>query len=87
MKRPFIILFYNIVVWLIFGGIYSFLIQHTDDFIATQNSKNTFSAFYFSATTQTLIGYGDITPNSNLAKSLVMIHILFVLIGNLFIQA
>jgi voltage-gated potassium channel Kch len=84
MKREYLIFAYNIVVWLVFGFIYSFFIQNESDFLTVGNTKrDSFSAIYFSASTHSTVGFGDITPHSVLLKSLVMLHIFLVLAGNL----
>jgi hypothetical protein len=82
MKKEYIILLYNLILFLVFGFVYSFFIQNESDFLTVPSNRDKFSAYYFSATTHTTLGYGDITPSSTLLKLIVMIHTLLVLAGN-----
>jgi hypothetical protein len=82
MKKEYIILLYNLTLFVVFGFIYSFFIQNQSDFITVPENRDKFSAYYFSATTHTTLGFGDITPVSTLLKSIVMFHTLLVLAGN-----
>jgi hypothetical protein len=73
----------------IFGLIYYFI--SIDHFILHGELKNEthpslVRSMYFSLVTQSLLGYGEITPKSNLARFVVSIQIfisLFVLVGML----
>lgn len=84
MKKEYIILLYNLALFLVFGFIYSFFIQNESDFatIPVNANRDKFSAYYFSLTTHTTLGYGDITPSSTFLRLIVMLHTILVLAGN-----
>jgi hypothetical protein len=82
MKREYIILLYNLIVWFVFGIIYSFGIENQSEYSTEAVNRNKFSAFYFSATIHSTLGSGDINPSSTLTKIFVMLHLLLVLAGN-----
>jgi len=82
MKREYIILLYNLILWFVFGIIYSFGIENATEYSTAQSNRNKFSAFYFSATIHSTLGSGEINPTSTFSKTIVMIHLLLVLAGN-----
>ncbi len=43
------------------------------------DSKSSFDALYFTIVSQSSTGYGDIIPKSNLAKLIVMCHLLITM--------
>ena len=56
-----------IIIFFMYGGIYSFLgANHLNNYISFVDG------FYFSMTTISTTGYGDITPKTTLAKIIVM---------------
>lgn len=70
-------LFLNIILSLIFGGIYWAMWEKGLDFESfgdIDDPNNRFDPFYFSWVTQTTIGYGDHSPKSKLGKVLVCLQ-------------
>jgi len=82
MKREYIILSYNLILWFVFGIIYSLGIENENEYQTQAGNRNKFSAFYFSATIHSTLGSGDINPSSTFTKMVVMLHLLLVLAGN-----
>lgn len=71
------LVFNNVIALFVFSLIYSMLFTlNKDNFKGAQSFLD---IIYFTTTTQSTIGYGDITPNTQIAKSIVMIHHLVVL--------
>ena len=67
-------------VWIIMFAVIYFLIGQSDNqFNHTRKTLTFLDALYFSVTTQTRIGYGDISPRSTIAKIFVMIQQLSVM--------
>jgi|SaaInlStandDraft_1057018.scaffolds.fasta_scaffold42443_3 hypothetical protein len=67
----------------IFAVLYLFLCNDPEDWDGMDNAndsvgKKLFNRLYFTMTTNTTVGYGDITPKSVKAKILVMMHFLVV---------
>lgn len=44
-----------------------------------------FDAMYFTLVTHSTMGYGDITPTTRLAKSIVMMHIILVMSASMYV--
>ena len=81
MLIPIIIL---VVINMIFAGIYVIFCNEPEDWNGMDDEKDTFMVkifkrFYFSMTTMSTVGYGDISPKSIKARFLVIIHFIFVL--------
>tara|TARA_B100001758_G_C18240649_1_gene520351 strand:+ start:443 stop:775 length:333 start_codon:yes stop_codon:yes gene_type:complete len=66
---------YFVAVTLIYGAIYYLLSRSEIDHFNGLNSNSTMiDCFYFSFTTFSTVGYGDISPKSTLAKCIVVTH-------------
>ena len=76
IKTIFIV---NLMIVLLFAIIYMIVGSYKNNFNHAKKTLNFRDALYFSLTTQTKIGYGEITPRSSLAKWLVMLQQLIVL--------
>lgn len=71
------LVFNNIVALFVFSLIYCMLFAlDKENFKGAQSFLD---LLYFTTTTQSTIGYGDITPSTPIAKTFVMIHHLVVL--------
>ena len=68
-------LFAPLLIALVYGILYSMMRPEDFDF------KTRLDPFYFSFTTMSSVGYGDILPKSNRAKLLVMTQQAMVAIG------
>ena len=70
---------YNALLFVIFGFIYWILYEIDKEEHFTYDKSYNMTSFidvlYFTITTQTTIGYGDISPRSKLAKIIMMLHI------------
>ena len=74
---PINLVFNNIILLIVFFIIYSVLY-----YINKNNFKGAndyFDLFYFTTTTQSSTGYGDIVPNTRIAKMTTSIHHIFVI--------
>jgi len=81
MLIPIVIL---VMINMIFAGIYYIFCNDPEDWNGMDDDKDTFMVkifkrFYFSMTTMSTVGYGDISPKSIKARSLVIVHFIFVL--------
>ena len=74
------IFMFNLVWIIIFAVIYFIIGQSENQFNHTRKYLTFLDALYFSVTTQTSVGYGDISPRSTVAKLFVMIQQMSVLI-------
>tara|TARA_Y100000589_G_C26833659_1_gene499052 strand:+ start:55 stop:636 length:582 start_codon:yes stop_codon:yes gene_type:complete len=74
------IFMFNLVWIIIFAVIYFIIGQSENQFNHTRKTLTFLDALYFAVTTQTSVGYGDISPRSTIAKLFVMIQQLSVLI-------
>ena len=80
MKIYKIILFISIIIVLFFAYIYKNFTSYTDFNGIEYNERNDFITYlYFSLTTITSVGYGDISPRTTKARLLVMIQQLAIL--------
>jgi len=71
-KKLIISLFIEIIIFIVFAFIYYFM--DTKNF---NNMKNSLiDSIYFSIVTSASVGYGDITPKTDIAKILVLIQII-----------
>ena len=70
----------NTIIYLIFAGIY-YGLRSNDNFSGLDEKASFIDALYFTLTTQSTIGYGDISPKSIVARKIVMIHQLFVIVA------
>lgn len=67
---------------IIFAIIYYFLDKYSDDcftYFGHVKELNLLDCLYFSSTTQVTIGYGDILPNSYLAKIVNFFHLMVMM--------
>ena len=78
-KQSFIVITFAIVF--VFAIIY-WLLGSNDNFSFTKDQeKLTFiDALYFSMVTQTTLGYGDISPKSEIMRSISFIHLALLII-------
>ena len=67
-------MFTLVIIAIFFGILYSMLDPVHFGF------KNKLDPFYFSFTTMSSVGFGDISPKTELAKSLVMLQQVFIII-------
>jgi voltage-gated potassium channel len=67
-------MFTLVIIAIFFGVLYSLLDPVHFGF------KSKLDPFYFSFTTMSSVGYGDIFPKTELAKSLVMLQQTFILV-------
>jgi hypothetical protein len=71
-------LLYHLLIILIFALIYHSLGRFNGGY-GKHNKLSFFDSLYFSLTTHTTIGYGDIAPADTLTRSLVMCHMIILL--------
>jgi len=67
-----------IILSLVFAFIY-FQLEH-DDFIGLNKTSDFYDYVYYSITTQTTIGYGDIAPISKRARIISIIQALLIVV-------
>jgi len=78
-----------LILNLLFSFIYVITCNDHDDWNGVEEEDDDhilskiFNRFYFSMTTSTTVGYGDISPKSTKAKCVVMLHFLFILLNAL----
>ena len=70
----------HFLVTLIFAAIY-YNMRGNNNFNGLDKNSEFIDALYFSLTTTSTVGYGDISPKSKIAKMLVMAHQTIVLAG------
>jgi hypothetical protein len=70
---------YHIIIYIIFSLIY---IQLDETHFIGVKKKSIHDKLYFSATTHTTVGYGDISPKSRLCRNITMLHSFLVLAVN-----
>ena len=70
----------HILVTFIFASIYYYM-RGDDNFNGLDKNSEFIDSLYFSLTTTSTVGYGDISPKSRVAKVLVMVHQTIVLAG------
>ena len=80
MSFVFYVLFINLIIAVIFSVIY-YSMKTDDNFNGLDSSSTFVDCLYFSLTTASSVGYGDISPKSQSAKILVMIQQLCVVIN------
>ena len=78
-KKLIILVIIHLIINLIFASIY-FMLGHKN-FNGLDSNSNFFDYLYFSMTTSSSVGYGDISPNTIISKTFVMIHQMFILIN------
>ena len=79
---------YFLIYFLIITCFYAFLYKyfgrfnevHDESEVDSVGKINFFTAFYFSLTTQSTVGYGDISPKDNITKIICMTHLLLTII-------
>ena len=77
-KKLMILISVNLTIILIFAGIYYSM---KDQFNGMDEDSTFSDCFYFSCTTFSSVGYGDISPATDSAKITVIIQQFFVIIG------
>ena len=77
-KKLMILISVNLTIILIFAGIYYSM---KDKFNGMDNDSTFLDCFYFSCTTFSSVGYGDISPATDSAKVVVIIQQFLVIIG------
>jgi hypothetical protein len=78
-KKLIMLIIFHIIINLLFSGIY-FGIGHKN-FNGLDSNSSFLDYFYFSMTTSSCIGYGDISPSTNISKMIVIFHQLLVLLN------
>ena len=73
------IIFLVNILFVIFFSIIYFFIRDEKNWNGLDQNSLWYDAFYFSFTTMTTIGYGDISPKSSLAKTFCIVQQLMVL--------
>jgi hypothetical protein len=68
---------YNITLIVIFFGIYSYL--YTINKNNFKGAHNYIDILFLTTSTQSSIGYGDVAPNSNIAKLISSLHHILIL--------
>ena len=69
----------NMIFILFFSVIY-YRLKNDNHFTGLDSSSSFLDCFYFSFTTMSTVGYGDISPNSATSKIIVMFQQLIVLL-------
>ena len=72
MSNAIDLVYSNMILLVTFFIIYSLL--YTIDNNNFKNANDYIDIFYFTTTTQSSVGYGDITPTSRIAKMCVSTH-------------
>lgn len=67
----------NILMVLCFAIVYYWIGQEPENFRGVQGRMSFLDSIYFSITTQTTLGYGDITPRTDQAKIFVVLQEMF----------
>ena len=78
-KRIFNLIFANLVIVVFYAIIYQQL--KSGHFNGLDKNSSFMDCLYFSCTTYSSVGYGDISPTSNIAKLIVMSQQLLLLVG------
>ena len=86
-KNKLIYIYVNLLLILVFSVVYWYYgtsdnLTFNPQFADSENNICFLSALYFSCTTHSTVGFGDITPKSRFMQKLVSIH-LTILILNL----
>lgn len=69
------------IVFIIFFSVIYYYLKDNNNFTGLDSSSSFLDCFYFSFTTMSTVGYGDISPNSSTSKIIVMLQQLMVMIG------
>ena len=80
MSLVYNILIINLIICIIFSIIY-YVIKSEDNFIGLNDNSTFVDCLYFSLTTASSVGYGDISPKSQLARVFVMFQQICVVIN------
>jgi hypothetical protein len=84
VKFPVYLGLINVGLVLTFAIIYFILIRNDlNSFNGLDENSSFIDVLYFTTTTQTTIGYGDITPKSKLARSIVIVQQLLIVVAAL----
>ena len=79
LKKIFNLIFANLVIVVFYAILYQQL--KSDHFIGLDKNSTFMDCLYFSCTTYSSVGYGDISPKSNIAKLIVMSQQMLLLVG------
>ena len=82
-KTIYNIFFVNLILCIVFSVIYKFVfvMDPENSFNGLDKDSNFIDFFYFATTTTSTIGYGDISPKSNIARAVIIIHQLLVMMN------
>ena len=78
LKEGSIVLITNVLIIFIFSVVY-YILGDTENWNGIEDDSNLFDFFYFSFTTMTTIGYGDVSPNVATTKIICIGQQLIVL--------
>ena len=83
MRRTITMIQLFIISVIIFAVVYYILGKYDGTSFNKKRELSIIEAIYFSFVTQSTIGYGDFSPNTHIAKIVVIIHILvtYILFG------
>lgn len=70
----YIVLWNGFILWLLFAGVYAAM--HALDPRHFQFTNALVDPLYFSATTTSTVGYGDLSPKTRLARLVVIVHMM-----------
>jgi len=65
---------YHIILIIIFTIIFNLYSPYSDNEEDKKNFSSFFQTFYFTTVTHFTVGFGDITPKSNVLRSVTMCH-------------
>jgi hypothetical protein len=82
LEKKWVLLIYNLVIWFLFFGIYSGLMEK-ENFKIDNDEYNPGTAAYFTTVVHATVGFGDVLPISAGARAAVTIHIALVILGSL----
>lgn len=78
---------YHLVLLLLAWGVYSNLDFKKHFNVPEKTPLNRTTVWYFTISTHSTVGFGDITPKTDLARNLVGIHLVLIMVPLLLIFA